>query len=207
MLLPAAAACLVLTVSTAARARAVEFIVGGGGGYEWFDMKALNYDNLLSVDAIDTTSGDTISYEPKLDKYRGHNFVFDVYAGIKLLAFGIMVDYRGAYTDNDLSFNQLMLDLTFFIPTKKIIPFIRMGVGYVWSKVKLHSDDPDLELLSKSLSPRGLGARVGAGIDFRLVKFFSFGVGCDVGFIYFKTSSGRSFGMMTDVLARLTFHV
>ena len=205
-LLAAAAACLALAVSPAAHARAVEFIVGGGGGYEWFDLKALNYDNLLSVDAVDT-SGNTISYEPQLDKYKGHNFVFDVYAGIKLLAFGIMVDYRGAYTNNDLSFNQLMLDLTFFIPTKKIIPFIRMGVGYVWSKAKIDTDDEDLMLLQESLSPRGIGARIGGGIDFRLVKFFSFGVGCDVGFIYFKTSSGRSFGMMTDVLARLTLHV
>ncbi len=206
ILLAAAAACLALTFSQAAQARAVEFIVGGGGGYEWFDLKALNYDNLLSVDAIDA-SGNTIAYEPKLDKYKGSYFAFDVYAGIKLLAFGLMVDYRGAYTNQNLSFNQLMLDLTFFIPTKKVIPFIRMGVGYVWSKAKINSDDPDLELVRSTLSPRGIGARVGAGIDFRLVKFFSFGVGCDVGFIYFKTPSGRSFGMMTDVLARLTLHV
>ncbi len=207
MLLAAAAACLALTVSQAAQARAVEFIVGGGGGYEWFDLKALNYDNLLSVDATRISTGEPESFEPKLNKYKGHYFAFDVYAGIKLLAFGLMVDYRGAYTKDDLSFNQLMLDLTFFIPTKKIIPFIRMGVGYVWSKARLNSDDEDLDLIKDTLSPRGIGARVGAGIDFRLVKFFSFGVGCDVGFIYFKTGSGRSFGMMTDVLARLTLHV
>ncbi|MBW2264347.1 MAG: hypothetical protein JRG91_20465, partial [Deltaproteobacteria bacterium] len=74
-------------------------------------------------------------------------------------------------------------------------------------KARINSDDPDLELVRTTLSPRGLGARVGGGIDFRLVKFFSFGVGCDVGFIYFKTNSGRSFGMVTDVLARLTLHV
>ena len=205
-LLTAAAACLALTVSSAAHARAVEFIVGGGGGYEWFNLEALNYDNLLSVDAVDA-SGNTVSYEPQLDKYKGHYFAFDVYAGIKLLAFGLMVDYRGAYTKDNLSFNQLMLDLTFFIPTKKIIPFIRMGVGYVWSKAKINSDDEDLRLLQKSLSPRGIGARVGGGIDFRLVKFFSFGVGCDVGFVYFSTDSGHSVGMVTDVLARLTLHV
>jgi opacity protein-like surface antigen len=202
-LLGAAVALAILAAPAAAHARAVEFLVGGGGGYEWFDLRALSYDDLLSVDAVDA-SGNPVTYKPDLAKYRGSYFAFDVYAGIKLLAFGLMVDYRGAYTDRDISFNQLMLDLTFFIPTKKVVPFIRVGVGYVWSRVRVDEDTLDL---SETISPRGLGARVGAGLDIRLVKFLSFGVGSDVGFIYFKSGSGRSFGMMVDVLARITFHV
>jgi len=195
-----------LLAAAPAHARAVEFIAGGGGGYEWFDLRALNYNDLLSVDAVDAT-GNQITYDPPIHKYKGSYFAFDVYAGLKILAFGLMVDYRGSYTKENLSFNQLMLDLTFFIPTKKIVPFIRMGVGYVWARARVKSDDPDIELLKGTITARGLGGRVGAGIDFRLVKFFSFGVGCDVGFLYFKSDSGRSLGMVVDLLGRLTFHV
>lgn len=204
-LLALAAACLAVTVSSPAHARAVEFIVGGGGGYEWFDLQALSYDNLLSVEAVDT-SGNTIEYSPPVDKYKGSYFVFDVYAGIKILAFGLMVDYRGAYTKKNLHFNQLMFDLTFFIPTKRVVPFIRMGVGWVYAKARIRST-PEYEVQQSIMKSNGIGGRVGAGLDIKIVKFFSIGAGCDVGFLYFDSKSGTSFGMMVDALLRLTLHV
>lgn len=207
------AATLVLTLSPTAHARAVEFYAGGGGGYEWFNMRALDYSKLLSVDAIDAscdpTAGacDSISYNPPMDKYKGSSFIYDAYVGIKLLSFVLAVDYRGSHTMDAISFSQLMGEFTFFIPTPKVKPFIRLGIGYVWMTAKIEDTDPNYDPIVENLKARGLGARIGAGVDFRLVKFFSFGFGVDTGFLYFSNANGKSFGMNVDVLARLTLHV
>lgn len=211
-LISLAAAAIVLTIGTGAHARAVEFYAGGGGGYEWFNLRALDYSKLLSVDAVDvgcdpaTMSCDEVSYNPPMDRYKGSSFIYDAYIGIKLLSFVIAVDYRGSHTMDDISFSQLMGEFTFFIPTPKVKPFIRLGVGYVWMKARIVGDE-NHEPLVNNLKARGLGGRIGAGVDFRLVKFFSFGVGVDTGFLYFSNSRGKSFGMNVDVLARLTLHV
>jgi outer membrane protein W len=200
------AATLTLSIATTAHARPVEFYLGGGGGYEWFDLKALDYSNLLSVEAIDT-SGDTVAYNPPLDRYKGSSFIYDAYLGIKLLSFVIAVDYRGSQTMDSISFSQLMGEFTFFIPTNKVKPFFRLGVGYVWMSAKIEDNDPNYDPIVDNLRAKGLGARLGGGVDFRLVKFFSFGFAVDVGFLYFSNDNGKSFGMNTDVLARLTLHV
>ncbi len=208
-----AAATLVVGLSGTAHARAVEFYAGGGGGYEWFNLRALDYSKLLSVDAVevgcDPTAGscDSISYDPPMDKYKGSSFIYDAYIGIKLASFVLAVDYRGSHTMDSISFSQLMGEFTFFIPTSKVKPFFRLGVGYVWMTARIDDTDPNYDPIAENLRARGLGARIGGGVDFRLVKFFSFGIGVDVGFLYFSNKNGKSFGMNTDLLARLTLHV
>jgi opacity protein-like surface antigen len=204
---------LAATLSSTAQARAVEFYVGGGGGYEWFDLRALHYDDLLSVDAVDADcdpsagSCSSIEYSPQLERYEGSSFIYDVYVGVKILTFVLAVDYRGSHTKEDVSFSQLMGEFTFFIPTPKVKPFIRLGVGYVWMTARIADDDPEYDPVVENLRARGLGARLGGGVDFRLVKFFSFGIGVDCGFLYFSNDTGKSFGLNVDLLGRITFHV
>ncbi len=78
-----------------------------------------------------------------------------------------------------------------------------------FGKAKIVMTGPDIvpDSVASHLRARGIGARAGAGLDIRLVKFFSFGVAVDVGFLYFSNKGGKSWGLSTDVLGRLTFHI
>ena len=86
------------------------------------------------------------------------------------------------------------VDIALHLPIPFVSPYLRVGLGYAWMG-DADWDDPGLS----STDVTGLVADVGLGLNIKLARILSLGVGFDAAFLNLGRQSIRDGGMIADV--------
>ncbi|MEM6958510.1 MAG: hypothetical protein AAF645_22700 [Myxococcota bacterium] len=163
------------------------------------------YANLLSLDDDE--------FLPEVASTSGTGPFIGGAAGFRFLVFTLGLQYNHA-SHGDFRVNDADLEFAVHIPIPFVQPFVRLAFGYAWIT-------DDFQGVSNDANIRGLRAAIGAGIDIRVHRNFSFGAGVDVGVVSLSregvdvagatsfdfTEEGRAVGLQVRGQAHLTVHI
>jgi hypothetical protein len=220
----AVGAAAVLGTAVPAEASMFEVYIRGHGGYEFLDLTAISAGSLMNLDTADyeqivaENPDAEVLLEEATQEYGGSGYAVGGQAGVVLLGFlDLGFDFRQAglqfaFTDADLT--QLAVQTGFhFLGTEMIVdPSLNLGFGwcYLTSNIPgIAAGDTGTEVVEGlERTANGFIGRVGASLDVRFVSWMSVGFAADFSFLYFDASAEHtSWGLNTDVLGRLSFHI
>jgi hypothetical protein len=202
----------------------VEIYIRGHGGFEYLDLTAIDYSGALSQGNLDyaALAQNQRDFLNNLTKeYKGEGYVVGGAAGLMLFNFlDLGVDFRqaGLTFDSGQSgdLTQITLNIAWHLLGTSLVvdPSIALGLGYTYLKTTIPvypaSFDP-LNPVPTSTEERtfnGWIGRAGVAIDFRFVSWMSVGVTGDFSFLYFDAGAEKkSWGLNTDVMGRISFHI
>jgi len=205
----------------------VEIYIRGHGGFEYLNLTALDYSGAFTPSnftSMPANQQDAIQQAmDKLTKeYKGEGYVVGGAAGLMLFNFlDLGVDFRqaGLTFDSGASgdLTQLTLNIAWHLLGTSLVidPSIALGLGYTYLKttIPVYPDsfdplNPPQPSLSEERTFNGWIGRAGVAIDFRFVSWMSVGVTGDFSFLYFDGGAEKkSWGLNTDVMGRISFHI